>query len=458
MTATLHIPQPLLQEIRGDLLSTPHLERAGLGFAGLTDGTADRRLLLREWAPVPQDEYLVQLGYHLEVNPAFWARHTKRARRSGEALVILHSHPGDDEAPDFSPSDDWGEDRLIPKIHARAPVPVAAVVLSPGGERGRLRDPGGRTHALTVRAPEVVPRRAIDGGAFERFDRQVRALGREGQALLIGLKVGIVGAGGLGAHVAQQLIHLGVGRLLVIDPDRVSPSNLSRLVGASRLDAWFSRRKTKVASRLARRLGGPTRVTEVNGSVTDEMIARRLLHCDVIIGCTDNQWSRTVLNALAYQYYVPVVDLGVELQASGAMGGRVSWLTPGSACLWCMNVLDPQRVRAEQVPKATLQDEVARGYLQGIDEPAPAVVSINGVMASLAVTELLARLTGFAGYGARPGLLVYRLIDGTVRRSAPVSNPTCPTCSPTGQLGLGDLGMQPWSSRPGPPNPLDVRS
>lgn len=177
-------------------------------------------------------------------------------------------------------------------------------------------------------------------------------------------------------------------------------------------------------------------------SVTDEETARRLLGCDVIIGCTDTQWSRTILKAIAYQYYIPVLDLGVELQTSGAMGGRVTWLTPGVACLWCQQILNGERVRAEQLPLSARANELARGYIQGLDEPAPAVVSINGVVASLAVTELLARTTGFAGPGRRPSTLMYRLANGDVRRISASADPGCPTCASEGQLGLGVSGRR----------------
>jgi len=446
VTTTLDIPGPLWQAIREDLLSTPHLERAAVGFAGLTHRDGARRLLLRDWAPVSSNEYLVQLGYHLEVDPAFWARHAKRARHTGEALVIVHSHPSDTQPPTFSHSDDEGEARLIPKIQARASVPVAAVVLSPAGESARVTKPGSRAQALDVRSTGLLQHRRAAHADAARFDRQLRVLGREGHEFLLGLRIGVVGVGGLGSHVIQQLIHLGVGRILAVDPDRVSTTNMSRLVGASHLDARLRRPKTRVAHRLARHVGGPSRVIEVNSSVTDETTARRLLDCDVIVGCTDDQWSRMVLNALGYQFYVPVLDLGVELQTSGAMGGRVTWLAPGSPCLWCLNVLDAQRVRVEQLPPATLRAELTRGYVQGLEEPAPAVVSINGVVASLAVTELLARTTGFAGLSPRADALMYRIVDGVVRRTSPPPSPDCPTCSAQGQFGLGDLGTAPWTN------------
>jgi molybdopterin/thiamine biosynthesis adenylyltransferase len=444
MPTMVEAPTELWAAVREDLLSTPHLERAAVGYAGIVRNGASTRLLLRDWAAVPSDEYLVQLGYHLEVSPVFWARAAKRARGSNEALVIMHSHPSDPDRPRFSPSDDSGESHLVPKIQARADVPITAIVMSPGGFSARV----GNTRderSLAVRVVGEVEREASVDREDPAFDRQVRALGQDGHALLRSLRVGVVGAGGLGSHVIQQLVHLGVGRLVVVDPDRISGSNLSRLVGGRRSDVRLRRRKTAIASRVARGVGGKTTVETVYASVCDEAGARPLLGCDVVIGCTDNHWSRTVLNAVAFQYYVPVVDLGVELQAAGARGGRVAWLAPGQACLWCMGILDPERVRIEQLPEESREDEVARGYIEGLDDPAPAVVSINGVIASLGVTELLARLTGFSGSQRRSSLLLYRVGDGTVRRTSPAPEPGCPTCSSRGLLGVGDLSGVPWS-------------
>jgi molybdopterin/thiamine biosynthesis adenylyltransferase len=445
MRTLLEAPAEVWASVRDDLLSTPHLERAAVGYAGVVQDGTSTRLLLRDWAPVPSEEYLVQLGYHLEVSPVFWARAAKRARASNEALIIMHSHPSDPHRPRFSPSDDSGEADLVPKIHARANVPVVAIVMSPGGFSARVGDSRDDERPVDMRVVGEVKHRCPTGHHDAIFDRQIRALGRDGQALLRGLSVGVVGAGGLGSHVIQQLVHLGVGHVVVVDPDRVSKTNLSRLVGASRLDVVLRRRKTAIAQRLAHRVGGKTTIEAVPESVCDEAGARRLLSCDVVVGCTDNHWSRTVLNSLAFQYYLPVLDLGVELQATGAMGGRVAWLAPGRACMWCMDILDPERVRVEQLPASVRDDEAARGYIQGLDEPAPAVISINGVIASLGLTELLARTTGFAGSEPRSSLLLYRLADGTVRRTSPSPRPECPTCTASGLLGAGDLSAVPWA-------------
>jgi hypothetical protein len=115
--------------------------------------------------------------------------------------------------------------------------------------------------------------------------------------------------------------------------------------------------------------------------------------------------------------------------------------------LWCLDILDAERIRVEQLPEATRQDEVRHGYVQGLDEPAPAVVSINGVIASLAVTELLARVTGFAGESQdRPDHLLYRMRDGVVRRTSSTPKPECLVCGKEGVQGAGDLASAPWTN------------
>src|SRR5438132_32011 len=67
----------------------------------------------------------------------------------------------------------------------------------------------------------------------KRFDRQVRAPGPTGQARLRALRVAIVGLGGTGSQVVQQLAHLGVRSFVLIEDDRVEESNLPRLAGAT---------------------------------------------------------------------------------------------------------------------------------------------------------------------------------------------------------------------------------
>jgi hypothetical protein len=149
------------------------------------------------------------------------------------------------------------------------------------------------------------------------------------------------------------------------------------------------------------------------------------------------QLSRLLLNALAHQFYLPVVDLGVELQVRGSMGGRVTALGPDAGCLWCWGILSAERLRAEQLPPDLRAEYVGRGYVTDLAVEQPAVVSLNGVVASLAVTEMLRRVTGMGGAEGAADLLLYRLADGTVRRAGSPAR-RCPTCAGPG-AGAGEL-------------------
>lgn len=80
-----------------------------------------------------------------------------------------------------------------------------------------------------------------------RYSRNEALFGTEGQARIAGTKVTIVGLGGLGAHVAQQLAHLGIRSFVLVDFDVVTDSSLSRLVGAVDTDAAARTKKVEVA-------------------------------------------------------------------------------------------------------------------------------------------------------------------------------------------------------------------
>ena len=66
----------------------------------------------------------------------------------------------------------------------------------------------------------------------KQFDRNVRFFGVEGQKIISQLVVCIAGVGGLGSHIVQQLVHLGVTKFILIEPESLDETNLNRYVGA----------------------------------------------------------------------------------------------------------------------------------------------------------------------------------------------------------------------------------
>src|SRR5205814_1835798 len=138
----------------------------------------------------------------------------------------------------------------------------------------------------------------VSGLVEDQYDRQVRAFGLDGQKTLATLTVAIVGLGGTGSVVAQQLAHLGVHAFVLIDPDIVEATNLNRLVGA--VPGNVGTPKVAVAARLISAINPGASVTEVVGDVADEETAQLLTKVDFVFGCTDSMASRAVMNQLAY--------------------------------------------------------------------------------------------------------------------------------------------------------------
>ena len=105
----------------------------------------------------------------------------------------------------------------------------------------------------------------------DHYSRQVRLFGDEGQHRIAAARVIVLGAGGLGMPVIQQLAYLGVLHHTVADSDVVSPSNLNRLVGATLDD--IDSPKVVVASRMIRAIQPTTQVTALPVDLPDGAIA-----------------------------------------------------------------------------------------------------------------------------------------------------------------------------------------
>lgn len=269
----------------------------------------------------------------------------------------------------------------------------------------------------------------------ERYSRNEALFGAVGQARIAGTKVVIVGLGGLGSHVAQQLAYLGVADYALVDFDVVTESSLNRLVGAVPADVAASYKKVVVAERTIRNVQPEAIVATVDGRVTDADTERVLARGDVVFGCLDRDVHRLELLELATRYAKPYFDLATDVTGEGAdlaYGGRVV-LCDGSRCLVCLpDLLDQESIARDRLsPELGEADRRIYGVDRGdLAATGPAVVSINGVVASLAVTESMVWTTGLR---EPAGLLTYRADLGVVRRSRDKPAPDCYYCR--GPLG-----------------------
>lgn len=444
---TLRFPASTFERLRDVLLASAPNEGAAIVLAEHFAVEGSAYFLVREVHHVPP-EFVEAAPLSVEIAPEFIARVMKRARTEQLSLFFAHSHPNSSHAA-FSAVDDAGEARLMPTVFQRiADGPHGAIVVTPTDCSARMY--------VTAKAPPT-PMRVVqvssqvrtwpaiagDAELDPHSDRTVRALGEAAQAILGDLRVGIVGLGGMGSLVAQQLAHLGVRHFVLIDPECVEATNLNRLVGATR--EVVGERKVAVAARLIASVQPNASIDARAGDIRFEADARSLLGLDVVFGCTDSHGSRAILNQLAHQYFLPVIDTGVRIDATNgkitAVVGRVQLLTPDLPCLICESLLDAEQVRRDLL---TDNERARDPYIVGAHEPQPAVISINGTVASLAVTMLLAATCGFPLASRHQ---IYMADKGVVRNVVADKSSECFVCSTMGAYAKGDRWRVPWRRR-----------
>jgi molybdopterin-synthase adenylyltransferase len=438
---TLRFAGDAFSTLRAALLRDQPRESAAILLAEHVPVSDGSIFLVRQVLVVPP-QFARASEYQIDIAPEFIARALKTARIDGTSVFFAHSHPFATRAQ-FSAQDDQGEEVLLPTMFQRAGGrPHGALVLTESDVTARLyRSPHEVSEAVrVVENARILSSQGGSGDLDLTQDRTVRALGLEAQRRLRQLRVGVVGLGGTGSVVVQELAHLGVGAFVLLDPDVVDATNLNRLVGSSQASVGVA--KVDVARSMVRTIRSDSSVEAVRGDVRFERDARRLLDMDLIFCCTDSHGSRAVLNQFAYQYFVPVIDMGVRIDARegeiDGVVGRVQALAPGLACLVCEGLLDSEQVRRDLLDDAERERDP---YIVGALEPQPAVISINSVVGSLAVTMFLAITCGFPLDARHQMFLAHR---GVVRTVTATPNAGCFVCSSGGALGRGTRARMPW--------------
>jgi len=202
-------------------------------------------------------------------------------------------------------------------------------------------------------------------------------LGNHSARTLAELRVGIVGVGGGGSHVAQQLAHAGVGHFVVADPDVLKAHNLNRTVGARWDDVIRKTAKGRIAARLIRGVNPKAKVAARRARWADVIL--ELASCDLLVGCVDTYQQRAELEAFARRYQIPYIDIGMDVTGENheyVISGQVIASVPGYPCMRCLGFLTDAKLARE-----------AEDY--GKAGPRPQVVWSNGTLASAAVGVII---------------------------------------------------------------------
>lgn len=232
------------------------------------------------------------------------------------------------------------------------------------------------------------------------FVRTAQAFGKGTVDYLSNLTIGIAGASGTGSIVAEQLVRLGVKRLVLVDDDVVEECNLGRMLNASKADVNLSTQKVYVLQREYQVKELNTVIVPVPSVILTPSTIRLLSQCDILFGCLDSADGRSQLNRISTFYSVPYFDVGIKLTADGMgnvseISGAVRYVIPGRSSLISRGSLSQEQITADGMrrenPEA-YRERLKEKYIIGAQESSPAVISVNMMTASYAVLDMLARL------------------------------------------------------------------
>lgn len=419
-------------------------EHGAVLLAGRSEGPRGPRLLGRELILAQDDiDYVPGTTGYRALSADFVRDAAVRARDERLGYLAVHNHPEADVVG-FSGIDLASHERGYPTLRQLTGQIVGGLVLTPQAAAGDLWLPDGSRRDLAelvipgnnlIRLrPHPTSNRRL-GQADSRHDRQTRLFGDRGQETLRALRIAVVGLGGVGSIIVEFLARLGVGDLVLIDPDHVDDTNLPRLVAAETTDV--GRPKIELAARNARRANPDARLTLLGEGVESERARAALATCDWIFLAADTHSARHWVNTVIHNYVIPATQAGVKIPVTetgdiGQIHAVSRLLLPGEGCMWCNNLIDPTELAID------MQPEAERRAARYIDEvPAPSVIALNSLAASEAVNHFMLAATGLHIDDYDTGAVLQRprtrerdLVDHR-------QDSACPACSLAGPLGRG---------------------
>lgn len=261
------------------------------------------------------------------------------------------------------------------------------------------------------------------------------------------LSVAVVGCSGTGSPLIEQLTRLGVGELVLVDHDPIEERNLNRIYNSSLKDAQQGRLKVDILAEAIKRADLGTSVIPIPHNLWSIEAVNAVAQSDVVFGCMDGADGRYLLNVLATYYTIPYFDVGIRLEAEpgGINKGRINevcggvhYLQPGRSSLMSRQVVSMKKVGEDGLlrkdPSAHAQER-RDGYISGVEEHRPAVISVNTLAASLAVSEMLGRIHPYREEENHN----YAQVFFSLSSMEIIADPEEPACSILqGKVGLGD--------------------
>lgn len=338
------------------------------------------------------------------------------ARFDADTLIEVHTHPFTEHGAYFSSIDDADEQKLSKVInnHFRN-INYGSIVFTRKEYSARfwlfenlilskplyskiktqnINESIKNSHIQEeINIPSLIER--------EIYNRSELMLGKKNISKISNNQtITIVGVGGIGSIIAENLIHSGFNSLILVDHDVAEVSNLNRVVGLKYEDAVKNKLKVDIVEEHLKSINPEVNISKYPFKFEEITDLSEIINSDWIIMATDNHYSRYLLQEFSFKYYIPFINVGVNITAdegevSDISGETIIVRMGDRYCLSCLN-----RLNSNEIQKVLSKDFNVRrgllekGYVRGLEIKDPAVKTLNSIMAAITVDTLINEYTG----------------------------------------------------------------
>jgi len=392
--------------LKNHLLPVDGMEAIAIAICGRFTEKGIEYLLIHDLTLIPYEDCT-----HREYGMLKWKTdkilpYFERISNSNLAILKIHSHPGGYKK--FSDLDNLSDNEFFSSVFGWScnNYPHASAIMLPDGEIF------GRFYFEDLKNTPI-KKISIVGDIIKHYSnstnlkknnfalRTIQAFGERTYQMLSKMTVGVVGCSGTGSPVIEQLVRLGVGKLVLVDPDIVEEKNLNRILNTTMYDAIEKKPKVKVITDMIKKIGLKTITEHYQVNLFDNIKAlKALVKCDAVFGCVDSIDGRHIINQLCSFYIIPYFDLGVKLEANGTGGINkiccsVHYIQPCKSSLLSRGVYTTEDLRASSQLRKNLteyENLKKNAYIKNVNVDNPAVISVNMQIASHAINEFLNRI------------------------------------------------------------------
>lgn len=390
------------ERLRGHLFPGDGLEAAAILLCSRS-ASPRIRLLVRDILLVPYDACRIRRPDSLTWPGHYIENAIDRAETENLTVVLIHSHPGGLFA--FSSADDESDRLAIPSLlQSHGAFHGSAIMTPDGAVRARcygadmVPSPIG---LATVSGHDLMywwNDHAESGKCVDRPMAFTSGMSHE----LARLTAAFIGVSGTGSISAEQGCRLGFGHTKLIDFDRLELRNLNRILNSTLRNAHARRLKVEMFAEAVAEYRGDGVAEAIPLSILTREAVIAAGQCDVLFCSVDSLEARQIADLIAAAYLLPLFDVGVVIpirDASGAPAiadvcGRIDYVQPGRSSLRDRGVYTPESLRAEylraRAPQAH-RHEIEAGYIPGLVDEAPAVITLNMRASAACMNEFIAR-------------------------------------------------------------------